>query len=134
MSEPKTLSLKHLRELAKKHLGAGHSKLRTKEDLVLALKKVAPALFKEERTQSPAKIIKFQSERPPKSAQAKAATSGTEPRSEAKPLERLAEPVVEGFFVARIAGESEAARHRMTEDRARPLRQVKAANLYPEAL
>ena len=72
MAEPKTLTLKKLRELAKKHLGDGQSKLKTKADLLQALKKVVPALFKDEpgqtaqtspqassKVSSPAKIIKF---------------------------------------------------------------------------
>src|SRR5437763_1533080 len=41
MSETKTLTLRELRELARKHLGRGHSRLKTKDELLDALRRAS---------------------------------------------------------------------------------------------
>ena len=46
MSDVKSLTVRALRELAKKHLGKGYSKFKTKDELLAALKKIVPTLFK----------------------------------------------------------------------------------------
>lgn len=43
-ADPKELTLKTLKELAKKHVGTGHTKLKTKAELLKALKKIPKAL------------------------------------------------------------------------------------------
>lgn len=125
MSDFKGLTVRALRELARKHLGKGHSKLKTKQELFEALKKVVPELLKSlapppepsgpksklgAAKQLPAKIIRF----------ARKALPGGKVTAEAKPPSppepHLAEPLVEGFFVARVAGEEEVRRHHLTEE------------------
>ncbi|WP_309897270.1 DUF4912 domain-containing protein [Archangium sp.] len=46
MADLKSVTVEYLRELARKHLGRGHSKLKTKEELLGALAKLVPGLGK----------------------------------------------------------------------------------------
>ncbi len=46
MADLKSVTVEYLRELARKHLGRGHSKLKTKEELLGALVKLVPGLGK----------------------------------------------------------------------------------------
>jgi len=46
MADLKSVTVEYLRELARKHLGRGHSKLKTKEELLSALAKLVPGLGK----------------------------------------------------------------------------------------
>jgi hypothetical protein len=47
MASLKNLSVRHLRELARKHLGPGHTKLKTKDELLAALKRLVPGRVRE---------------------------------------------------------------------------------------
>jgi hypothetical protein len=219
MADLKSVTVEYLRELARKHLGRGHSRLKTKKDLLDALVRLVPGLAKlageegpktaqeggkaerssgksvkkqvqekverarekvketrekvkgarkvpaavsaasrtkkpeeqpvapperalpleedEEKTPvhptpRPAEVVNF----PPKPKPAASRTSSDEeptltmPPAPAEPPappppahvephvhveQHAAEPMVEGFFVARIAGEQEAFRHHLTE-------------------
>ncbi|WNG48685.1 DUF4912 domain-containing protein [Archangium minus] len=207
MADLKSVTVEYLRELARKHLGRGHSKLKTKKDLLAALAKRVPGLAKlagvqvsetvkdgkgsekaqrgarkapvavsaasrtekpEERPPAkepsapahplpgdddektpvrhpprPAEVVNF----PPKPKQSRlsvddeeptlsmpvetSASSGSEPTHTAQ---HAAEPLVEGFFVARMAGEQEAWRHHLTESqRSRP-RETLGSPDYDEQL
>lgn len=69
MSDHRHLTVRALRELAREHLGRGHSRLKTKDELIAALKKVVPDLFRrreasetasrvaKERVESSARIV-----------------------------------------------------------------------------
>ncbi|HYO65656.1 MAG TPA: DUF4912 domain-containing protein, partial [Archangium sp.] len=46
MADFKSVTVEYLRELARKHLGRGHSKLKTKKDLLVALARRVPRLAK----------------------------------------------------------------------------------------
>jgi hypothetical protein len=168
MSETKPLTLRELRELARKHLGRGHSRLKTKDELLDALRKAAPeavgpaqkmvvpappqAKVENPSEEAPAIIAKaIHPIRPPEPPRTVEPPKAAEPAVAAKPpapppapvaapqpkLSRPAEsvvtegffargqtpprhttpateePLVEGFFVARIAGLREARRHRL---------------------
>lgn len=155
MANLKNLTVRYLRDLARKHLGRGHSKLKTKDELLAALRKVVPAFGKHDgedelqtsssMTQAtpPAEVIHFDkplaingavmaaSSAPPAGGGGRggggsdgAGSGGGEgPRRDEGALPPVrevtpAEPLVEGFFVARIAGEREARSHHLTEDQA----------------
>lgn len=139
MDDLKSVTVEYLRELARKHLGRGHSKLRTKAQLLAALAVVVPALaalakkVKEKGKKAagkakgvakkaheatpkvkPAEVFNF----PPKPRRVEppgGAPTPTEPRAQApQAVQHDAEPVVEGFFVARVRGEDEARLHHLT--------------------
>ncbi len=159
MANLKNLTVRYLRELARKHLGDGHSRLKTRDDLLSALRRVVPGLLPEERGAAveaktpPAEVIRFHERTRPRTAPIAndaAAEHGGErvtgitqrkeapavelsakatPAEGPRPVQAMAaalnewppaveaqwaEPVVEGFFVARIAGESEVRRHHLT--------------------
>lgn len=159
MANLKNLTVRYLRELARKHLGDGHSRLKTRDDLLSALRRVVPGLLPEERQAAveaktpPAEVIRFHERTRPRAAPIandEAAEPGGErvtgitqrkeapavelsakapPAEGPRPVQAMAaalnewppaveaqwaEPVVEGFFVARIAGESEVRRHHLT--------------------
>lgn len=203
MARLKDFTVRHLRELARKHLGPGHSKLKTKQQLLAALKKIVPGLVGEPPTPpeegAPAQPLTVgragkragkaagkptRAEKAPPVVVREAAGGARTPKAEihrfekpaAPPVEReriegahrrgngngwviearpvaptgegdghghrlesagplahaapppapregrpmsrsvAAEPLVEGFFVARIAGIREARRHHLTED------------------
>ena len=46
MADFKSVTVEYLRELARKHLGRGHSKLKTRKDLLAALRQRVPGLAK----------------------------------------------------------------------------------------
>lgn len=181
MDDFKSVTVSHLRELARKHLGPGHSKLNKKE-LVAALARFVPALKRLARL---AGIELPGGEKPAPKAAAKSAQGGEkqaperkkEPRGKKEPVKKAssplapkhpapppasatpeapsprpahvvnfpprsrssqepfpeegsqqatpepaaaaqhpAEPLVEGFFVARVMGERELRRHHLTEE------------------
>lgn len=163
MSDPKSLTVRALRELARKHLGKGHSRLKTKQELIDALKERVPDLLEapvaaagakvkaatRAAKELPAKVVRFakkkverslevtepgRRERPERGGQGlvlprQARDERVGPRSpragrgaptpEAGALDQHpAEPLVEGFFVAKVAGEDEARRHHLTEEQA----------------
>ena len=200
MASLKNLSVRHLRELARKHLGPGHSKLKTRDELLSALKKLVPGVFREasrtvtkqaekgpeevapgkggiapesrleaatkpagvdedvdrgvkpaadterqrdgDGTESPRKggvvapggtaHIRPEAAAPPPSSETARGAGGNgnfQPwgsqaggngNGRRRGTPAAAEPLVEGFFVARIAGEMEARRHHLTEDQVRP--------------
>jgi hypothetical protein len=143
MAELKNLTVQALRELARKALGRGHSRLRTKAELVAALqaarKNVSGAAGKAaarvrsatERIEGAARaaeraadelVDSARGKRKRKKAGAEAAepparaAPAAEGGTEAEPTWR-SEPDAEGYFVARVRGE-EAVRdapHPMTE-------------------
>ncbi|MDC0708453.1 DUF4912 domain-containing protein [Stigmatella sp. ncwal1] len=168
--------MKHLRELARKHLGRGYSKL-TKKELIAALAGFVPALKALARL-SPFKLSQWLPGKkppaakppppppPPQKAPEKAPEKAAAPRpvpprstptpapvlegafkpaqvvnfprrvKSSRPMEEdaagegesaadaspqhVAEPLVEGFFVARVQGEGELRRHHLTEEQAPP--------------
>ncbi len=233
MADLKSVTVEYLRELARKHLGRGHSKFKTKEDLLSALAKLVPGLGKLAGETAPkaakpskaaktAKAARTEAPKPEKkasSAQKKvqekvkavrekvkgtrkapvaiSAASRTEkpedrpqqPVAPERPLpeedeektpvrhpprpaevvtfppkprpgrllsddeptltmppapveppspshvaQHAAEPLVEGFFVARVAGEQEAFRHHLTESQRRQPREALGAPDYAENL
>lgn len=194
MDDLKSVTVEYLRDLARKHLGKGHSKLRSKAQLVAALAVAVPALAalaklagvkvpgkkkaagakgavkakgrkdaparkaapaskpvvdgrksavtdekkaaksntkpakagKAGPTVKPAQVVNFPpkartaarpepEEAPAPSAAAFAAPTPAEPPPAPPEPQHDAEPLVEGFFVARIRGEDEARRHHLTE-------------------
>ncbi|MHB8872391.1 MAG: DUF4912 domain-containing protein [Myxococcaceae bacterium] len=176
MDDLKSLTVRYLRELARKHLGKGYSRLKTKDELIAALKKAVPSALKpaakaaKSKTVAkpvvsmPAKIVRFAKQaidrsievtvpgkrKPPPPAEeprkvpevkrpapkpAAQAAAPTPPRraapaprpapepvpEPAPEVEPPAPPLVEGFFVARVAGEGEVRRHHLTEEQARPV-------------
>jgi hypothetical protein len=211
MADLKSVTVEYLRELARKHLGRGHSKLKTKEDLLSALVKLVPGLGKlageateapkaEKKTRSaqkkaeekvkgtrkapvavsaasrtekpedgsqqpaaptrplpgdddektpvhhpprPAEVVTF----PPKPRPSRlsvdeestltkspAPTEPPAPEAPAQVAQYAAEPLVEGFFVARVAGEQEAFRHHLTESQRRQPREALGAPDHAEKL
>ncbi len=128
MDDLKKLTVPHLRELARKHFGRGHSKLKTKAQLIAALKALlaAPSQRKQsaraKRAAKPsvlAKITTFvRGEKGTVKAEGHPQQRSTTPGSNHL-RQREAEPLIEGFFIARVAGEDEARRHHLTEASAR---------------
>jgi hypothetical protein len=78
MAGLKDFTVRRLRELARKHLGAGHTKLRTKEQLIAALKKIVFGLV----TERPRPAAKAKKDAPEKRGRGAA----TRKRSGKKPL------------------------------------------------
>ncbi len=192
MGDLKSVTVRYLRELARKHLGRGHSKLRTKAELLAALAILVPALRKlvgkkrwgwgrrktvahppeasatqqpdtpprqrpelpgddEEKTPvylppRPVEIINFPPrpkplpapppvEAPPEPASTlppapvpAAPEPAPRPLGSRFPHQHAAEPLVEGFFVSRVAGEQEVQSHHLTQAQQahRPLEAVGA--------
>src|SRR5260370_37612536 len=142
MDDLKKLTVRHLRELARKHLGSGRSKLKTKGELIAALKGLVRSFKRDppedanpgrraSKGAASAKVVKPAPAAPaPKAARtlvggvkrgtrAKVTAFSRDQQSAAPILrnegtgpgiapQRKAEPLIEGFFVARIAGEHEA--------------------------
>jgi hypothetical protein len=207
MADLKSVTVEYLRELARKHLGRGHSKLKTKEDLLAALAKRVPGLAKlgeaskkahasdetgegqvsgslkapaavsaasrtekpeeppkqpapperrplpgddDEKTPvyhppQPAEVVNFPPKpRPGRSAMdddestvpglMEASAPSVEDPVPAHEAQHAAEPLVEGFFVARMAGEQEAWRHHLTEAQRRQPRESLGSPDYDERL
>jgi hypothetical protein len=199
MADLKSVTVEYLRELARKHLGRGHSKLKTKKDLLAALAKRVPGLAKLAGLEEPEKKGEVKVRGSRKAPAAVSAASRTEkpenhPKQPATPERRLpedddektpvrhppqpaevvnfppkpkppgrlsgedestlpppmsepqappeavhvaqhaAEPLVEGFFVARIAGEQEAWRHHLTEAQRRRPHEALGSPDYDEQL
>jgi hypothetical protein len=116
MKGSKKLSVRQLRELARKHIRRGHSKLKTKAELTTALKK-----WLGEIPQPPSKPPKKKKAGPhaKRTARAEVVTfvRADQPLAAAvSGAARPAEPIIEGFFVARVAGEGEARRHHLVEE------------------
>ncbi len=209
MADLKSVTVEYLRELARKHLGRGHSKLKTKKDLLAALAQRVPRLAKlagieeegpgaakgksglvdgrargsrkapaavsaasrtekpedspkqpavpehplpgddDEKTPvhhppRPAEVVNF----PPKpkspgrlsNDEEGALATSPEPMDPPEPPEaapvaqHAAEPLVEGFFVARMAGEEEAWRHHLTEAQNRRPREALGSPDFDEQL
>jgi hypothetical protein len=233
MADLKSVTVEYLRELARKHLGRGHSKLKTKDDLLKALAGLVPGLTKveepkvakgskpvakasapEKKTRSvkkqvqekvkevrekvrgsrkapvaisaasrtekpgeppakpapaekrplpgddeektpvyhpprPAEVVTFPPKPKPSRPSGNGETTHTSPAAEpepsappepaaspepAHPVQHAAEPLVEGFFVARMAGEHELLRHHLTEAQRHPPREALDAPGYKEKL
>jgi hypothetical protein len=200
MADLKSVTVEYLRELARKHLGRGHSKLKTKEDLLGALVElvhglarlvgVKPKAAKEKtakgarkapvtvsaatRTEKPgehpAKPVtperrplpgddeeKTPVSHPPRPAEvvtfppkpkpgrvsvheeaiptdAPAEPDSSAPPEPAHPEQHAAEPLVEGFFVARMAGEHEVFRHHLSESQRHRPREALGSPDYHERL
>ncbi|PTL78275.1 DUF4912 domain-containing protein [Vitiosangium sp. GDMCC 1.1324] len=209
MADLKSVTVEYLRELARKHLGRGHSKLKTKKDLLAALVKRVPGLAKlaglqqpreaegdetarrgsrkapaavsaasrtekpEERPRKPlvpessqpeededdektpvyhppkpAEVVNFppkpKSGRPSSDDEPTVGNPIVSPRKDppeppesaelSHTAQHAAEPLVEGFFVARMAGEEEAWRHHLTESQRRRPRETLGSPDYDEQL
>ncbi|HYO51549.1 DUF4912 domain-containing protein [Archangium sp.] len=197
MADLKSVTVEYLRELARKHLGRGHSKLKTKKDLLAALAKRVPGLAKLAGLEEPGEEVKVRgSLKAPASVSAASRTEkpGDRPKQPAAPepslpddddektpvrhppqpaevvnfppkpkqpgrlssddestlalpmsdppaspeaahvAQHAAEPLVEGFFVARMAGEQEAWRHHLTESQRRRPREALGSPDYDEQL
>ncbi len=158
MAPSKTPSVKELRELARKHLVKGYSKL-TKQQLVEALQKLVPDLSRLEQA-APVRAVKRVASIAKRAVQRASPASGekkqqTRPRRVGKPATKIvaagaeaanrpppvrkdrqhpAEPLVEGFFVARVAGEEEARRHHLTEELSPPVAEFANGAGYDERL
>ncbi|MGZ3460058.1 MAG: DUF4912 domain-containing protein, partial [Archangium sp.] len=193
MADLKSITVEYLRGLARKHLGRGHSKLKTKKELLAALVKRVPGLAKlagleergarkapvavsaasrtekpedhpakqpatpqrplpgddEEKTPvrhpaRPAEVVNF----PPKPKAPGRQSMGDEPTLTQSPdpsepsespapshaAQHAAEPLVEGFFVARMAGEHEVWHHHLTESQRRRPRETLGSPDYDERL
>ncbi len=113
MDDLKKLTVDYLRALARKHIGRGHSKLKTKMQLLAALRKWLPR----SSSAKPARRAKTGTRPSRPSVAAKVTTVERPPRSAGAPRveQQRAEPLIEGFFVARVAGPGEARRHRLTD-------------------
>ena len=147
MAELKDLTVRALRELARKALGRGHSRLRTKRELVAALEKAGKGVSR--AAGRAAKKVRRAADRVEGAARAAeravdAVTTATARRRRKRPAAaeppsprtRRDEPDAEGHFVARVRGE-EAAReapHPMTEGalHSRPGAEPRRAGLRPE--
>lgn len=180
MHDFKSLTVKFLRELARKHLGRGHSKLKTREELTAALKGFIPGVSGDEAAMAnvndasepqkhgagddtasstsdvdaPRTAVTATEESPlatkgPERASSvdvktrsgaatekklKHSDAGEAKQAAAPPVQHEAEPLVEGFFVARIVGEEEARRHRMTDDANRHAVETRSKAVYEEHL
>jgi hypothetical protein len=133
------LNVAALKELARKHLGKGFSRLKTKADLVEALRSVAHKLAEpvkeavavavaiEEKIEEKIRHA-VPAHAAPKGATSRpaAATPPVEPSSSRGVPEPEREvvahepPVHQGFFVSRVAGPVEAERHHLTESSGAP--------------
>jgi hypothetical protein len=229
MADLKSVTVEYLRELARKHLGRGHSKFKTKEELLGALAKLVPGLGKgavakepkeakgegtkpaepkarsaTKKVQEKVKQVREKVRGSRKAPAAISAASRTEkpedqptpPATPARPLpgdddektpvrlpprpaevvnfppkpkpgrlsddpdneptltnppglpelepveppapahveQHVAEPLVEGFFVARVAGEQEVWRHHLTESQSPRPREALGSPDYHENL
>ncbi len=124
MDDLKKLTVRHLRALARKRIGRGHSSLKTKAELLHALKDWLPDPPQAKRPRraktgarsgkAAAKVgtLAGAERRPPAGERSGSKPAGR--RSEPVGQHR-AEPLMEGFFVARVAGEGEVRRHGLTE-------------------
>ncbi|MGQ0507313.1 MAG: DUF4912 domain-containing protein [Myxococcaceae bacterium] len=118
------LSLRELRDLARKHLGNHEARLKTREDLVKALKGAVVGTL-EKAVDTALRVAAPPLER--RVDNRPTAPPALEPRP--------AEPVSEGFFVAKVAGENEARRHHMTEEQAPSVYDAgKPSDVYDEHL
>lgn len=126
MPSLKQWTVKHLRELARKHLGRGHSRLKTREELIAALKKVMKLPVEVAPTEPPPAVKQPPGAQPPRAAP---------PAPPPPPPSHPAEPLVEGFFVARVQGEDEARVHHLTRTEGPPPRETRVAQpTHAEAL
>jgi hypothetical protein len=117
MAPPRSLTLKLLRALARKHLGGAAAKLTTKAQLLAALKRWLPAgkgaPARKAKPPAPSKVAsKAPARRKPAAPKTKKARS---PVAVPVPAPASDEPIIEGFFVARVVSEREARRHGLTE-------------------
>jgi len=129
MDDLKKLTVGYLRSLARKRIGRGYSKLKTKAQLLKALKDWLPDFLPEKRRRP-----RHTGARGGKAAARVATAPRTERRTPAadrsgsgsagrksEPVGRhRAEPLIEGFFVARMVGEGEVRRHGLTETTTTP--------------
>jgi hypothetical protein len=103
-------TLKALRELARKHLGNEHGALKTREELVKALRRWLPSPLQAVKAAAKKAVAKKAAPKKPPARRAPARKAPAQPAQKE-------EPVVEGFFVARVVDEGEARRHHLTERR-----------------
>jgi len=130
MDDLKKLTVGYLRSLARKRIGRGHSKLKTKAQLLNALKdwlldslqkRLRPVKTKTAaRSGKPAAKILT-----PAGAKRRASSGerrGSRPAGrKSKPVgPQRVQPLIEGFFVARVAEEAEVHTHGLTETTTTP--------------
>ena len=123
MDDLKKLTVGYLRSLARKRIGPGHSKLKTKAQLLDALKDwLLDSLQKRLRPVKTGAPNSKPAAKVGAPAGAKRRASAGERRG-SRPARRKSEPagppraqpLIEGFFVARVAGEGEVRSHGLTE-------------------
>ena len=109
MADLKSITVEYLRELARKHLGRGHSKLKTKEDLLGALVELVPGLAKLAGVEKP------KAAKEPKAAKGQKAAKESKPTREPKAA-RESTPTRE----AKAAKGQKAAKETTPVKKARP--------------
>ena len=98
------MTVRALRDLARKHVGPGYSKLKTKSELVAALSKVLPRSVQEALEPKEQPMEKELAKRPAEVEATPATALGA-----AGPAAAAAEPDPEAHLVARMAGEAALA-------------------------
>lgn len=134
MSDSKHLTVRALRELAREHLGRGYSRLKTKAELVSALKKAVPQVIdawlgrsRDAEGAEGAEGAEAAAEKPASMLPVREEGPVSEEGGSTRVAEfSIAEPLVEGFFVARVAGEHEVQRKHLVESDV-PFREAIAA-------
>jgi hypothetical protein len=135
MADLKSVTVEYLRELARKHLGRGHSKLKTKKDLLSALARLVPGLGKlaGEKAPKAAKAAK-DSKTPPKAAKAartEAPKAEKKTRSARKKVQEKVKAVREKVRGTRKAPVAVSAASRTEKPEDRPQQPVTPARPLP---
>ena len=101
MADLKVMTVRALRDLARKHIGPGYSKLKTKSELVAALSKVLPRSVQEALEPKEQPMEKDPVAQRPVAPEAQP----EQPAPEAQHAAAASEPTPEAHLVARVAGE-----------------------------
>ncbi|MGA9525914.1 MAG: DUF4912 domain-containing protein [Myxococcaceae bacterium] len=121
----KNLTVRLLKDLARKHLGRERGTLETDGEPPQAARHMAPGSDGDPRSREPG------ASRPDQTETGEESERFDEEPAEERPAHTVAavqppseparaEPLVEGFFVARVQGEDEARRHHLTEGQVPP--------------
>src|SRR4051794_30253986 len=110
MADLKEMTVKALRDLARKHVGPGYSKLKTKSELLAALTRALPrSLGRALRSNAPEAEVKStapEAAEPAAPSHRAPAAEAVEPAPTHEPSVAGAEPDPDGFLVTRVAGEA----------------------------
>ena len=113
----KNFTVRLLKDLARKHLGPDRTSLETEGEPLHAARHMAPD--GEDQRPSPPQAEEESEQRvEEESVEERPAHTVGAVQSPSEPA--TAEPLIEGFFVARVQGEEEARRHHLTEDQVPP--------------